>query len=54
MLLVDTLLSSASAACGFVREGVLRESEKLPDGAFYDLVVYAMLRREWEALKQNT
>ena len=38
----------------FVREGVLRESEKLPDGAFYDLVVYAMLRREWEALKQNT
>ena len=40
--------------CGFVREGVLRESEKLPDGAFYDLVVYAMLRREWEALKQNT
>ena len=40
--------------CGFVREGVLRESQKLPDGAFYDLVVYAMLRREWEALKQNT
>lgn len=39
--------------CGFVREGVLRESQKLPDGAFTDLVVYAMLRREWEALKKS-
>ena len=40
--------------CGFVREGVLRESQKLSDGAFYDLVAYAMLRREWEALKKRT
>lgn len=33
---------------GFVREGVLRECEKMSDGRFVDHVVYSMLARDWK------
>lgn len=35
-------------ALGFVREGVLREQQKLDD-AWHDLVCYGLLAREWAA-----
>jgi ribosomal-protein-serine acetyltransferase len=31
---------------GFMEEGVLRDAEKLY-GTYHDIVVYAMLRRDW-------
>lgn len=34
---------------GFVREGILRESERVNDG-YFDIVLYAMLKQDWEAL----
>jgi ribosomal-protein-serine acetyltransferase len=33
---------------GFIQEGVLREAQ-LRNGCWYDLVMYSMLRDEWEA-----
>jgi RimJ/RimL family protein N-acetyltransferase len=35
--------------CGYVREGVLREAWRSSDGTRHDTLVYAILRREWEA-----
>jgi diamine N-acetyltransferase len=38
-------------ACGFQREGLLREDE-YTDGAYRDVVVMGLLRSEWEAARQ--
>lgn len=38
--------------CGLRQEGVLREAYRLPDGGFADLAVMAILRREWESLRE--
>ena len=35
--------------CGLRQEGILREAYRLPDGGFADLVVMAILRRDWAA-----
>ncbi|MFD2920721.1 GNAT family N-acetyltransferase [Terrimonas rubra] len=36
---------------GFIREGVLRESERVND-VYFDIVLYAMLQHEWKRLLQ--
>ena len=41
----------ALEALGAVREGVLRKSRRLPDGAFRDDVVYSVLKEEWPGVK---
>ena len=38
-------------ACGFQREGLLREDE-YTDGAYRDVVVMGLLRSDWEAARQ--
>jgi ribosomal-protein-serine acetyltransferase len=33
--------------CGFVKEGLIRENEKNPDGTFGGSVLFGLLKREW-------
>lgn len=35
------------AACGFQKEGVLRQYAKLSDGKYHDMVITSILRDEW-------
>lgn len=35
------------AACGFEKEGVLRQYAKLSDGKYHDMVITSILREEW-------
>lgn len=35
---------------GFRKEGILKEAEKLSDGCYHDMVLYAMLKKEWRML----
>ena len=37
---------------GFTQEGVMRQAESL-NGRFHDLVVYAMLASEWQAMREG-
>jgi diamine N-acetyltransferase len=53
---LETLASNERAlrcyeACGFQREGLLREDE-YTDGAYRDVVVMGLLRSEWETARQ--
>ncbi len=52
---LETLVTNERAlrcyeACGFQREGLLREDD-YTDGAYHDTVVMGLLRSEWEAAR---
>lgn len=54
---LETLATNARAlrcyeACGFQREGLLREDE-YTDGAYQDTVVMGLLRSEWETARRS-
>lgn len=38
---------------GAINEGVLRNERQCPEGRIRDAVVYSILDREWEMLKEN-
>lgn len=49
---LDTLRHNARAQhlyekLGFTRDGVFREAYQMPDGAYADRILYAVLKREW-------
>ena len=39
---------------GFSRDGLLRQAYRMPDGTRTDLVLMALLKPEWEAIKAKT
>jgi len=46
----NTKSHQVAKRCGFIREGILREQKKRPDGSFAGTIFYGMLRGEYEAL----
>jgi RimJ/RimL family protein N-acetyltransferase len=39
--------------CGFTQEGLIRERERNPDGTFGGQVIFGLLKREWQEIKEN-
>jgi diamine N-acetyltransferase len=50
----NTRAQAAYLKLGMRRDGVLRQAYRLPDGTRADLVMMAILKREWEGRQQNT